>query len=61
MATESKDTKHESRAEAHTRIDGEHDRRYDDNGQGTVKDPEHDGRLKANREKGVSMEDKAEK
>lgn len=47
----------ENRAESQTRIDGEHDRRYDNNGQGTVKDPEHDGRLKENREAGISMQD----
>ncbi|MDO9706885.1 hypothetical protein [Paracraurococcus lichenis] len=31
------------------------DRRHEDNGQGRVKDPEHDGRLKANRDRGVSL------
>jgi hypothetical protein len=31
------------------------DRRHRDNGQGRVKDPSQDGRLKANRERGVSL------
>lgn len=48
----------ENRTESHNKIDGSHDRRYDDNGQGAVKDPAHDGRLKENRESGTSMQDK---
>jgi hypothetical protein len=47
-----------NRAQEQTRIDGEHDRRYDDNGQGKVTDAAHDGRLKENREAGVSMQDR---
>ena len=31
------------------------DRRHDDNGQGRVKDPGRDGRLKANRDRGISL------
>jgi hypothetical protein len=31
------------------------DRRYEDHGQGRVKDPAHDGRLKQNRDRGVSL------
>jgi hypothetical protein len=31
------------------------DRRHQDNGQGRVKDPAHDGRLKANRDRGISL------
>ena len=31
------------------------DRRHQDNGQGRVKDPQHDGRLKENRDRGISL------
>lgn len=31
------------------------DHRYEDHGQGRVKDPSRDGRLKANRDRGISL------
>jgi hypothetical protein len=45
----------------HNRVTGEPDRRFKENregptGQGQVKDPEHDGRLKENRDEGVSKQ-----
>ncbi len=36
-------------------MSGTEDRRHQDNGQGRVKDAEHDGRLKENRDSGTSL------
>lgn len=48
-------THSENRRESGTRIDGQPDRRHENNGQGAVKDPAHDGRLVENMESGTSI------